>query len=143
MKPGDRYLKIVEWSDEDRCYVGSCPGLMLGGIHGDDETRVYAELCQAVEEWIAIYAQDGMPLPPPTAGKDYSGKFVVRVGRELHRELAIHALRAGVSLNTYCARVLRDGRTPCGSEALALAGNVLLLREKREAYRVAKTRREK
>ncbi len=41
MKPGDRYLKIVKWSDEDDCYVGTCPGLMLGGVHGDDEVRVY------------------------------------------------------------------------------------------------------
>ena len=143
MKVGDRYLKIVEWSDEDRCYVGACPGLMLGGIHGDNETKVYGELCQAVEEWIAIHAQDGVPLPPPTAGKEYSGKFVVRVGRELHRELAIHALREGMSLNTYCARVLREGRASYGSDALASVGNGLLLREKTGTYRVAKTRQEK
>ena len=30
MKKSDRYLKIVEWSEEDQCYVGTCPGLMLG-----------------------------------------------------------------------------------------------------------------
>ena len=34
MKKRDRYLKMVEWSEEDRCYVGTCPGLMLGGVHG-------------------------------------------------------------------------------------------------------------
>jgi predicted RNase H-like HicB family nuclease len=67
MKASDRYLKIVEWSEEDGCYVGTCPGLMLGGVHGDDEARVYAELCQTVEEWIAIHEQDGAPLPPATA----------------------------------------------------------------------------
>jgi predicted RNase H-like HicB family nuclease len=55
MKPSDRYLKIVEWSEEDGCYVGTCPGLMLGGIHGDDEAAVYAELCEAVEEWIQVH----------------------------------------------------------------------------------------
>jgi hypothetical protein len=27
MKESARYVKIVEWSDEDHCYVGSCPGL--------------------------------------------------------------------------------------------------------------------
>ena len=115
MKPGNRFLKIVEWSEEDGCYVGTCPGLMLGGIHGDDETKVYAELCQAVEKWIALYEQDGLPLPPPTAGKKYSGKFVVRVGKELHQELAVRALYEGVSLNSYCAKVLREGRAPYGS----------------------------
>ena len=78
MKTSDRYLKIVEWSTEDGCYVGTCPGLMLGGVHGDDEAKVCAELCQVVEEWIAIHAQDGAPLPPVTAGRDYSGKFVTK-----------------------------------------------------------------
>ena len=116
MKPSDRYLKIVEWSDADGCYVGACPGLMLGGIHGRDEAKVYTELCQAVEEWIAIHEQDGTPLPPATAGKDYSGKFVVRVGKELHQELVLHALRAGLSLNSYCAKVLREGRAGYGTQ---------------------------
>ena len=114
MKASDRYLKIVEWSDEDGCYVGTCPGLMLGGIHGDDETAVYAELCQAVDEWVVIHKRDGIPLPPATAGRDYSGKFVVRVGKDLHRELAVHALREGISLNAYCAKVLRDGGASYG-----------------------------
>ena len=66
MKPSDRYLKIVEWSAEDRCYVGTCPGLMLGGVHGRDQAKVYADLCQAVEEWVAIHQADDTPLPPPT-----------------------------------------------------------------------------
>jgi len=108
MKPSDRYLKIVEWSNEDHCYVGTCPGLMLGGIHGDNETHVYKELCQAVEERIKIYEEDGEPLPPATAGKEYSGKFVVRVGKELHKELSIQAMYEGQSLNSYCAKVLRE-----------------------------------
>jgi len=114
MKASDRYLKIVEWSEEDRFYVGTCPGLMLGGIHGRNEARVYEELCGAVEEWIAIHKQDGIPLPPATAGKKYSGKFVVRVGQNLHRELTVSALQEGVSLNSYCARVLREGRAAYG-----------------------------
>ena len=68
MKSSDKYLKIVEWSEEDQCYVGTCPGLMLGGIHGDDEAKVYKELCQAVEEWIEVYQEDGEALPAATTG---------------------------------------------------------------------------
>ena len=109
MKTSDRYLKIVEWSEEDRCYVGTCPSLMLGGVHGDDEAEVYRELCEVVEEWLEIYQRDGDPIPPATAGKEYSGKFVLRVGKELHKDLAINALRCGESLNTYCVDVLREG----------------------------------
>jgi predicted HicB family RNase H-like nuclease len=110
VKPGDRYLKIVEWSDEDGCYVGTCPGLMLGGVHGADEARVYKELCAAVDEWIRIHEEDREPLPEPTAGKEYSGKFVIRLGKDLHKEIAIRALRAGESLNTYCIRRLTERR---------------------------------
>jgi len=107
-KKSDRYLKIVEWSDEDACYVGTCPGLMHGGVHGDDESRVYSELCDVVEEWITIHEEDGEPLPPETASKEYSGKFVLRVGSALHRRLVIRALRAGTSLNAYCVTALDD-----------------------------------
>jgi predicted RNase H-like HicB family nuclease len=75
MKTSNHYHKIVEWSEEDQCYVGTCPGLMQGGIHGDDEEKVYKEFCQAVEEWIEIYQEDREPLPESTAGRDYSGKI--------------------------------------------------------------------
>jgi len=112
VKASDRYLKIVEWSAEDQCYVGTCPGLMYGGVHGDDELKVYKELCQEVDEWVRIHEEDGDPLPEATAGKDYSGKFVIRVGKALHRQLAIEALRRGESLNSYCVRML--GHAPEG-----------------------------
>ncbi len=117
MKASDRYLKIVEWSEEDGCYVGTCPGLMLGGIHGADEAKVYRELCQAVEEWIEICRKDGTPLPAATAGKEYSGKFVVRVGPELHKALTVDAFRRGESLNSYCVRLLREERGSYGASA--------------------------
>jgi len=114
MKVSDSYIKIVEWSEEDQCYVGTCPTLMLGGIHGDDEAKVYKELCQAVEEWIDIYLEDGHPLPANTAGKQYSGKFVVRVGKDLHKALAVDALRHGESMNSYCVHLLREERSHYG-----------------------------
>lgn len=75
MKPSARYAKIVEWSDEDNCYVGSSPGLLYGGCHGDDEKAVFDELCDIVDETVALYEQDGRPLPPPTSGRDYANKM--------------------------------------------------------------------
>ncbi|HRI13806.1 MAG TPA: pilus assembly protein HicB [Verrucomicrobiota bacterium] len=52
-----------EWSSEDGCFVGICPGLMFGGVLGPDEAKVYAELCQAVEEVIALMEAEGHRLP--------------------------------------------------------------------------------
>jgi predicted RNase H-like HicB family nuclease len=48
--------------------------LIYGGCHGDDEEKVFAELCSLVEEVIELYKRDGKPLPPPTSGKDYANK---------------------------------------------------------------------
>ena len=75
MNEGARYAKIVEWSDEDNCFVGSSPGLIYGGCHGSDEKAVFAQLCQVVEEAIAIYRADGKQLPPATSGRDYANKM--------------------------------------------------------------------
>ena len=59
------YPKIVEWSDEDQCFVGRCPNLFFGGCHGSDEQAVFAELCEIVEETIERFQREGRPLPPP------------------------------------------------------------------------------
>jgi predicted RNase H-like HicB family nuclease len=69
VKESARYIKIVEWSEADQCFVGSCPDLFYGGCHGDDEKESFAELCALVEEVIELYKQDGKPLPSPTSSK--------------------------------------------------------------------------
>ena len=106
MKERDRYLKIVEWSEEDKCYVGSVPGWIGRCCHGKDEFDVYRQLCEIVDEWIAIYKKDKKRLPAPT-NKKYSGKFVLRTGSELHQALAIRALDEGDSLNNYLVKKLK------------------------------------
>lgn len=69
MKPSAKYLKIVEWSEEDGCYVGQCPGIIGPCCHGDDEAVVYAELCEIVDEWLAMMDAEHRVLPPPTVGR--------------------------------------------------------------------------
>ena len=114
MKKVDRYLRIVEWSEEDQCYIGRVPGLALGGIHGQNETEVFQELTALIDEWIQIHEEDDIPLPPATAGKRYSGKFNLRVGSDLHERLVIESLKVNESLNSYCVKVLR-GKTGAGN----------------------------
>ncbi|MCX7015904.1 MAG: type II toxin-antitoxin system HicB family antitoxin [Candidatus Sumerlaeota bacterium] len=71
MNKGDRYVKIIEWSDEDGCFIGSCPGLFYGGCHGADPRSVFSELCEIIEETILLHEQDGKPLPVPMSGKEF------------------------------------------------------------------------
>lgn len=55
----------------------------------------------AMRAWIETALEDGYPIPEPRPTDQYSGKFVVRVPRSLHRQLAEAATRDGVSLNTF------------------------------------------
>ena len=64
MRPSDRYHKWVEWSDEDETYLAKCPDLITG-IHGDDPVKLYADLCEVVEEVIDHFQAEGRVLPPP------------------------------------------------------------------------------
>lgn len=75
MTDSARYAKIVEWSEEDQCFVGSAPGLIYGGCHGNDERTVFAKLCELVDEAIALYQAEGRELPPPTAGRDFVNRM--------------------------------------------------------------------
>jgi predicted RNase H-like HicB family nuclease len=71
MAKGDRYVKVVEWSDEDKCFVGTCPQLMYGGSYGDDATKVFVELCEMLEEAIETLEEAGKPLPQPLSGREF------------------------------------------------------------------------
>jgi predicted RNase H-like HicB family nuclease len=71
MSKGDKYLKIIEWSDEDGCFIGSCPELFYGGCHGSEPKSVFAELCEIIEETILLYEQDGKSLPVAMSGRDF------------------------------------------------------------------------
>lgn len=70
MKESDKYIRIVEWSDEDQCFIGSCPELFYGGCHGNDPRAVFDELCAIIEDVVEMHIKEGTPLPKPLTGKD-------------------------------------------------------------------------
>jgi len=67
MKTQDRYLLFVQWSEEDRAYVGYCPDLYpAGGVcHGATAVETYGRLCEAVEDTVTTAEEQGLRLPPP------------------------------------------------------------------------------
>ena len=75
MNDAAKYVKVVEWSDEDGAFVGQCPGIIGPCCHGPDEVEVYRELCEIVEEWVEIARKDGSSLPAPTAGTGVAQKI--------------------------------------------------------------------
>ena len=68
---------------------------------GDTAEEAIAMIREAMELWLEVALEDGLPIPEPRPEEGYSGKFVVRVPRSLHRDLVENAAREGVSLNQY------------------------------------------
>jgi antitoxin HicB len=66
---------------------------------GDTPGEAIQMIQDAMRGWIELSLEDGDPIPEPRTLEDYSGKFVVRVPRSLHRDLVETAEAEGVSLN--------------------------------------------
>ena len=95
----DKYTYRVTWSEEDAEYVGLCaefPG--LSWLAGTPEAALKG-VCKLVHDVVADMRGNGEVVPEPLATKHFSGKFMIRVPPEVHRQLAIQAVEAGVSLN--------------------------------------------
>lgn len=105
MKDRDKYIKLVEWSKKDQCYIGSVPGFIGPCCHGQNEADVYKELCEILDEWIQIHTTENIPLPEATAGKEFSGRFILRISKDLHKILSLKAMQANLSLNQFCEKL--------------------------------------
>ena len=95
----DRYTYRVTWSEDDHEYVGLCaefPG--LSWLARTPEAALKG-MRKVVAEVVKDMRENGEPIPAPIATREYSGNFVVRVPPDVHRNLAIKAAEAGVSLN--------------------------------------------
>jgi antitoxin HicB len=73
---------------------------------GDTQAEAIANLEDAMIGWLETKLEDGDNIPAPATVEDYSGKFLVRVPKSLHRDLARRADHEGVSLNQYVATAL-------------------------------------
>ena len=99
IKQTDYYTYRITWSYEDNEYVGLCaefpslswlaktPELALRGIRNQ------------VAEVISDMQSNKEKVPQPYAIRHFSGKFMVRVPPDVHRNLTIQAAEAEVSIN--------------------------------------------
>lgn len=68
---------------------------------GDTPEEALVMIRDAQEGWLTVALEDRMPIPEPRTLDEYSGKFVVRLSRSLHRDLVQVAESEGISLNQY------------------------------------------
>jgi antitoxin HicB len=60
-------------------------------------------------EWMRTAYEDGVDIALPATGRQYSGKFVLRIPRSLHKRLDRMAEGEGVSLNTLVVSLISQG----------------------------------
>ena len=100
------YSYRVTWSAEDQEFVATCLELpSLSWLAGTQEDAL-AGLRELVREVVEDLGTEGVPVPEPLATRSYSGKFNLRVGEHLHRQLAMNAAQEHLSLNQYLVRRL-------------------------------------
>jgi predicted HicB family RNase H-like nuclease len=95
----DRYTYRVTWSEEDGEYVGLCAEFLSLSWLASVPEAALAGIRQVVADIVADLGAAGEPVPEPIAIRQYSGKFMVRIPPEIHRQLALKAAESGVSLN--------------------------------------------
>jgi len=100
-------FKVV--ADPDGGYViefPDLPGCMTQGEELDEVGPMAAEIRKL---WIETAYEEEMDIPSPSYPEEYSGRFLLRLPRSLHRQLAEGAEREGVSLNHHVVTLLARG----------------------------------
>ena len=61
-----QYSMLIQWSDEDACYVVTLPEFQNAHTHGETYEKAAKRGRLLIESFILWYRQDGMSLPEPS-----------------------------------------------------------------------------
>ena len=95
----DRYTYRVTWSEEDKEYVGLCVEFASLSWLAKTPEAALQGIRKLVDTLIKDMQKNGEVPPVPISGRNFSGKFVVRLPPEVHRDLAMKAAEQKISLN--------------------------------------------
>lgn len=98
-------MEIVEDPDEGG-FVVSYPDLPGCISCGETIESALINAADAKKSWLEAALEEGIPIPLPNTLDNYSGQFKLRLPKSLHRSLAEHAKKDGISLNQYCLYLL-------------------------------------
>ena len=98
-------MEIVEDKDEGG-FVVSYPELPGCITCGETIEKAVSNAADARREWIEAALEEGVKINEPDSLENYSGQFKLRLPRSLHRLLAEHSKREGISMNQYCVYLL-------------------------------------
>ena len=104
-----RYTYRVIWSEEDEEYVGLCAEMpSLSWLDGS-QAGALTGIVEIVRRAVVDMAKNKEEVPTPISTRGYSGQFRVRIPPQVHRQLAIEAAEASVSLNRLVSSKLAHG----------------------------------
>lgn len=93
------YSVLIEWSDEDDCFIGSAWPLVGQCCHGETRADVAARLETIIED--LLDDPDWLKNVPEVVARTYSGRITLRVSPEEHRLLAARSASRGMTINGY------------------------------------------
>ena len=99
----EHYSYRVRWSAEDSVYIGTVAEMPSLSWASESRFEAFMGICTLVAEVLDDMLANGENPPDAIADRTYSGKFMVRVTPETHRQLAIDAAEQNVSLNRLAA----------------------------------------
>jgi predicted HicB family RNase H-like nuclease len=98
------YEAVIRYDEEDQILHGRVLNVRdVISFHGQSIEQVRQAFEEAVDDYLADCAEQGRDPEKP-----FSGKFIVRVKPEVHRQAAILAAREQVSLNVWLASAVED-----------------------------------
>lgn len=98
-------MEIVEDKDEGG-FVVTYPDLPGCISCGETIESAVANAIDAKEVWLEAAIEEGIEINEPDSLDDYSGQFKLRIPKSLHKSLAEHSQREGISMNQYCVYLL-------------------------------------
>ena len=91
---------------EDGGYMASFPDLPGCITCGETIERAVENAADAKKAWLEAALEEGIEIHEPGSLEEYSGQFKIRMPRSLHRDLAEHSKKEGISMNQYCIYLL-------------------------------------
>jgi antitoxin HicB len=84
---------------------------------GETYEDAFKNIQEAMQLWLEDAIENGLEIPEPVPDEEFSGKFVLRLPKSLHRKLARNAKKENISLNQYAVYLLAEGniRQPHGA----------------------------
>jgi antitoxin HicB len=100
-------IEIVH-DEQDAAWIASVPDLPGCNSYGDSVSAAVDNVTKMKDLWLEGQFNSNQYIPVPTEEDGFSGKFVLRIPKSLHRSLAYQARKQGVSLNQYASHLLSE-----------------------------------